>query len=96
MLAILAGFLLLTSAVINENTAAPAYTSGEYDGEMAWSIISSPASVRMPKGTITKTVAALNAKPESIPQKLSTLTWRSIIFRICRLVIPSVLSCPYS
>ncbi len=75
LLAILDGFMLLINAVMNENNPAPMKIKGEYDGDMALSIIVSPAKARIPKGTIKNTVAALNVKPESIPQKLNTRTW---------------------
>ena len=60
MLAILDGFILLISAVINENNPAPMKIKGEYDKDMASLIIISPAKARIPKGTIKKTVATLN------------------------------------
>ena len=75
-LAILDGFMLLINAVMNENSPAPVKINGEYDGDMAPSMIMSPDKARIPKGTIKNTVAALNIKPESIPQKLNTRTWR--------------------
>ena len=75
LLAILDGFMLLINAVMNENNPAPMKINGEYDGDIALSIIVSPAKARIPKGTIKNTVAALNVKPKSIPQKLNTRTW---------------------
>ena len=68
--------MLLINAVMNENSPAPMKINGEYDGDMALSMIMSPDKARMPKGTIKNTVATLNIKPKSIPQKLNTQTWR--------------------
>lgn len=53
LLAILDGFMLLINAVMNENNPAPMKIKGEYDGDMALSIIVSPAKARIPKGTIS-------------------------------------------
>ena len=49
LLAILDGFMLLINAVMNENNPAPMKIKGEYDGDMALSIIVSPAKARIPK-----------------------------------------------
>ena len=61
---------------MNENSPAPVKINGEYDGDMAPSMIMSPDKARIPKGTIKNTVATLTIKPESIPRKLNTRTWR--------------------